>query len=95
MPGRTAESCRWIVRGRVQGVAYRWFSRAAARELGLVGWVRNLPDGTVEVAVRGDREVLQSFRERLLEGPPQARVDGIADVPLTEDPGGQSFQIRY
>ena len=59
---------RWIVTGRVQGVSYRYFTQQAARELELTGWVRNLPDGSVEVQVAGDDAVLERFRQQLREG---------------------------
>jgi len=90
---------RWIVRGRVQGVFYRVFTRDAARELGLRGWVRNLHDGTVEVRVGGDAGVLAAFRARLLQGPPSARVHAVDEVPLSDEPGDPagawtSFTIR-
>jgi acylphosphatase len=51
------------VTGRVQGVGFRWSTRQRASELGLVGWVRNLPDGGVRIRAEGDREDL----ERLLQ----------------------------
>ena len=87
---------RWIVSGRVQGVWYRDFTRREARGLGLAGWVRNLPDGTVELRVRGPAEKLATLRERLREGPPAARVDGISEQELppgTELP--ETFEVRY
>ena len=64
------------VRGRVQGVAFRWHTRAQARRLGLTGWVRNLPDGSVRLVAEGDRETLVRLGEWLEHGPDHARVDG-------------------
>jgi acylphosphatase len=66
-----------VVRGQVQGVGYRWFVRREARALGLVGRVRNLPDGTVEVAAAGPDEVLAALCGRLREGPPGAQVEAL------------------
>jgi acylphosphatase len=91
---------RWIVRGRVQGVSYRYFTRQAACELELTGWVRNLADGTVEVRVAGDSEVIERLRQRLLEGPRFAQVDGIDESALDADAlvrdlGHRGFEIRW
>lgn len=58
-----------IVRGRVQGVGYRWFVQREASALGLSGGVRNLRDGTVEVEAEGPRNALEALVERLREGP--------------------------
>lgn len=78
-----------LVRGRVQGVGFRWFVRQAARDLGLAGWVRNRPDGTVEVAAAGEPQALERLRETLREGPEGASVSAVDDVrdPLRDDSG--------
>lgn len=89
------QSWHWIVRGRVQGVSYRWFTREAARALGLTGFVRNQADGTVEVQVEGPAETIERFRRRLLEGPPHARVAGIDEQPLATPLGVEGFEIRF
>jgi acylphosphatase len=65
------------VRGRVQGVGFRWFVREQARSLGLTGWVRNREDGSVEVFAAGDRRALQEFRALLRSGPPGAHVSDV------------------
>ncbi|MBI5410863.1 MAG: acylphosphatase [Nitrospirae bacterium] len=62
------------VSGRVQGVGYRMFTRDEARRLGLLGGVRNLRDGRVEVEVEGERGAVDAFVESLRAGPPMARV---------------------
>ena len=72
---------RALVRGRVQGVGFRWFVRERARELGVHGWVRNLDDGSVEVEAEGDEASLDRLRRVLLEGPPGARVSAVEDLP--------------
>jgi len=74
------------VRGRVQGVGFRWFVREAAHRLGLTGWVRNLPDGSVEVVAEGDDVSIASFRASLLEGPSGAAVAALARTPPAERP---------
>jgi acylphosphatase len=66
-----------VVRGKVQGVWFRGWTRETARDLGLAGWARNLPDGAVEVLAQGTPEQLDRFEERLRQGPPLARVTAI------------------
>ena len=61
-----------IVHGRVQGVFYRDWTVQTARSLGLVGWVRNLPDGTVEAHVEGPREAVEQMMAAMHDGPPRA-----------------------
>jgi acylphosphatase len=82
-----------LIDGRVQGVGYRWFARTAARELGLHGKVRNLPDGRVEVWVTGDPDQLALFLDRLREGPPAARVTDIVEEELATAPEWDGFDI--
>lgn len=67
------------VRGRVQGVGFRWFVREQARGLGLTGWVRNTPDGAVEVLAVGKDDALRKLRALLGSGPSGARVSHIED----------------
>lgn len=86
---------RAIVRGRVQGVSFRYYTVCAARPLGVVGWVRNLPDGTVEVRAEGDRPALEQLAAWLEHGPDFARVTGV-EIVWTEPAGGLPvFDIRY
>ena len=65
------------VRGRVQGVYFRWWTRRRAADLGLWGTVQNRPDGTVEVHAAGEPETLEAFAAELEIGPPSARVEGV------------------
>jgi acylphosphatase len=83
---------RAVVRGRVQGVGYRFFAMRGARELGLNGWVRNLPDGSVEAFAEGDEAAMEQFLKRLRYGPLTSRVDGVAVEPA-EPQGLASFEI--
>ncbi len=85
MEGLTKE--RWIVSGRVQGVGYRYFTRRAARGLGIAGDVRNLPDGTVELRVVAPAEILAALEEELRRGPTHGRVDAVERTPLTQGEG--------
>ena len=73
-----------IVRGRVQGVGYRYSAVRAAARLGVTGWVRNRPDGSVEVVASGRAEALAELRRALHHGPPGAAV--LAVVRIDVDP---------
>jgi len=85
---------RFLVRGRVQGVGFRWFVEREAHILQIAGWVRNNPDGTVEVLGQGTREQLAGMRSRLREGPRAARVDDVEVSEAEPVPGLASFQIQ-
>lgn len=78
---------RFLVRGRVQGVGFRWFVEREARTLGIAGWVRNNADGAVEVFAQGTRDQLSALRDQLQRGPRAARVDDVdeADANITRD----------
>lgn len=83
-----------VVRGRVQGVGYRFFVIRTATELGLTGWVANLPDGAVRCVAEGDVASLEVFVERLRGGPAAAFVDAVLTAwpPATGE--FSSFSIR-
>ena len=84
-----------IVKGLVQGVGYRFFVIRRAELLGLTGWVKNLPDGTVEVVAEGDRELLEELIKELWKGPSAAQV---ADVIINwERYTGEfkNFDVRW
>ena len=70
---------RGIVRGRVQGVGYRFFAQRAARELEVRGWVRNLSDGSVETVVQGEEQALARYFDRLRQGPRGSRVEAVLE----------------
>jgi len=84
--------CRVIVSGRVQGVYYRDSCRSMAIELGVAGWVRNLPDGSVEFAAEGTREAVDQLLEWCQQGPPRANVTA---VHISDEPphGDRYFRI--
>ncbi|MGA2743121.1 MAG: acylphosphatase [Candidatus Sulfotelmatobacter sp.] len=71
------EARRFFVRGRVQGVGFRWFVEREAHILAIAGWVRNNHDGSVEVHAQGTRDQLAGLHGRLREGPRAARVDAV------------------
>ena len=85
---------RFLVRGRVQGVGFRWFVEREAHMLGVAGWVRNNADGAVEVLAQGTRDQLSALLGRLQQGPRAARVDRVdeSEVPLTQ--GLKTFRIE-
>ncbi|MFN7940439.1 MAG: acylphosphatase [Thermoanaerobaculia bacterium] len=89
----TAETRGFRVRGRVQGVGFRWFVARAARDLDLCGWVANRPDGSVEIVARGAAAALAALAARLAVGPPAARVAGVDEFPAELDPGRSGFDI--
>ena len=87
---------RLLVEGRVQGVGFRWFVMTRAQRLGLGGWVRNLPDGRVEVVAFGSSEAMAALEAEVREGPAGAHVTRItsSDVPH-EDVDAKSFTVRH
>ena len=94
-PERTSvQARRFLVRGRVQGVGFRWFVEREAHILGIAGWVCNNPDGSVEVLAMGTREQLAGLRSRLQEGPRAARVDDVEQSEAEPVAGLSSFQVR-
>jgi acylphosphatase len=88
------EGKRFIVRGRVQGVGFRWFVEREAHMLGIAGWVRNNHDGSVEVLAQGTRDQLAGLHSRLREGPRAARVDAIDVTDARPTEGVSSFRIE-
>jgi acylphosphatase len=80
-----------LVRGRVQGVGFRWYVREIARDLGLAGWVRNRPDGAVEVAADGDAPTIGRLRDMLRAGPSGASVTAVDDVADGPSEGAQAM----
>jgi acylphosphatase len=71
---------RFFVSGRVQGVGYRYFALNAAKQLGIAGYARNLPDGRVEVYAVGTTEPLRTFAQQLLRGPQFADVADVQEL---------------
>lgn len=85
---------QYVVRGRVQGVGFRWFVQRRASALKLAGYVRNLDDGDVEVLAQGPKDALDQLRAELWKGPMGARVTSVDE---SEAPVGahRSFEITY
>jgi acylphosphatase len=88
--------CHYLIKGRVQGVGFRWFVHHEAAALGLRGWVRNTEDGHVEVVASGDPAELATLRAVLDKGSRGSRVDRVIEQELdeSEGAGAESFQIE-
>jgi acylphosphatase len=91
----TVKRIRCQVQGVVQGVFYRAHTKEWARQLGLTGWVRNKPDGSVEILAEGDEKKLKELIVKLKKGPPAGRVE---DCQIKwQPPTGKfsSFNVRF
>lgn len=82
-----------VITGRVQGVWYRAWTEKEAQSLGLDGWVRNLPDGSVEALFSGPEETVRDMISRCRSGPPLAQVSGITESPA-DRPKEKGFVVR-
>jgi len=87
------EAWRIRISGRVQGVGFRYYALRKAQEMSIAGWVRNLPDGDVEIHAEGAVEALSAFLSAVRQGPPFAMVTDVSfrKVPVENCP---SFTIR-
>ena len=83
------------VTGIVQGVGFRWFVRRVAGNLGLTGWVRNRPDGSVEAEAQGEAGSVSAFVEELRIGPPAADVRGMDTGSIPSVDEERDFEIRF
>ena len=77
----------YMIRGRVQGVGFRWFVQREAAELGLCGWVRNTADGQVELVAAGSAKQLAELKTALQRGSRGSRVDAVVEHELAESEG--------
>jgi acylphosphatase len=84
---------RVVIRGRVQGVGYRDWMLSEATRLGVQGWVRNRPDGTVEALVDGEEAAVRALLSACRRGPMLARVDEITE-DFADPPEGPGFVRR-
>ena len=84
-----------IVHGRVQGVYFRYETQKSALQSGVVGWVRNLPDGTVEAVLEGPKANVDTTLNWCRKGPPAARVDQLDVAWLPAEGDYHRFEIRY
>lgn len=86
-------AARVTVRGDVQGVSYRYYAQRRAEELGLVGWIRNQTDGSVEAHVEGPSDAVEAMVAWCGEGSPAAHVEDVARADARPE-GGTSFEAR-
>jgi acylphosphatase len=93
MPAKPRMGRRWLIRGRVQGVGFRYFAQHSAASLGLTGYARNLDDGNVEVYAAGPPDKLSDFAARLRQGPRFADVRGVEEQEAPVQQYG-SFEIE-
>lgn len=84
---------RALLRGRVQGVGFRFFAADWAERLGLGGYARNLPDGSLEIVAEGEEEAVRHFLEVMRRGPRSARVEGM-EVSWETPRQDHDFRIR-
>ncbi len=89
------EEIRCVVSGRVQMVMYRDFAQRNARDIGVVGTVQNLPNGTVEVIAQGTPDQLKAFIERLNEGSILSRVEDVAVEWRSSRKVFDDFTLKY
>ena len=92
MRGKRRIAKRWLVRGRVQGVGFRYFAERTAVLLGLSGYVRNLDDGRVEVYAVGTPDQLREMAGMMHRGPQWADVRGVEELEAQVE-GGGGFRI--
>jgi len=85
---------RLVIRGRVQGVGYRYSMIDAAQGLGVVGWVRNLTDGNVEALIQGEPAQIDAILAWCGRGPPSARVSAVDATPVATDSAIVAFTHR-
>lgn len=82
------------ISGRVHGVGFRYFTYREAQALGVVGWVANLPDGSVRCVAEGPRDDLEALLGRLHEGPPSAIVEAVSAAWMPATGTFSSFGVR-
>ncbi len=95
MSGSSVVRRRWLIEGHVQGVFFRESTRREAEAIGaLLGWVRNLPDGRVEVLAEGRTESLDRLAVFLAQGPPAAQVMSVVEAQAVPAGPLDAFRIR-
>lgn len=86
---------RLRITGRVQGVWFRGATQAEARRLGVAGWVRNEPDGSVEAVVEGPAHAVRALADWCRHGPPGARVTDVVEIPEPPSDDASGFEIVH
>ena len=85
---------KFLIRGEVQGVGYRFFAQRAAARHQVVGYVRNCPDGTVEAVVEGTASNVEAFKDDLIAGPQWAVVDQVEEIVLEPTGSYSAFRVE-
>lgn len=85
---------KFIISGVVQGVGYRFFTQRAAAEHQIVGYVRNLENGDVEVVAEGELQQMEDFKRKLMEGPRFSVVKNVEEIVLEPTGNYSSFRIE-
>ncbi len=86
---------RFLISGMVQGVGYRFFAMRAAARHQMLGTVRNLPDGRVEVVAEGERDAMDEFKQDLATGPSMAEITDIEETDLPVTGLHRDFRVDY
>lgn len=86
---------KYIIKGQVQGVGFRYFTTHLANRIGVYGYVKNLRDGSVEVYAIGTEQQLTTLKAGLLKGPSYSYVQNIIEEDMQVDPVYNSFNIRF
>ena len=95
MAPHAEKAIRVTVEGRVQGVGFRYTTRGVAQELGLTGWVRNLPNGAVEVWAQGSIDTVEQLQALLEQGPQGSFVKSVEFEVVDPDRTLEGFEIRF
>jgi acylphosphatase len=93
--GKNIQRLHAVVQGRVQGVNFRSYTARQAAALGLTGWIRNLPDGSVETIAEGPREQLEKYKAYLHIGSPYAVVESVSASYKEASNQFDDFRVRF
>ena len=91
----TQKTIHTIIKGKVQGVFFRAYTKDEADRLGLSGWVRNLPDGSVEALISGADQNVDKMAQWLSTGSPMSEVSQVLITPKQQPSDTQDFLIKY
>lgn len=84
-----------IVTGRVQGVGFRHYTMQKANELGIFGWVKNMPDDSILIVAQGDEPVINTFIDFLYIGPTRSRVIQVSKSEMISSTNFHNFSVKY
>ena len=92
---KNAISRRFVIKGHVQGVGYRYFAINAAKDHGILGTVKNLADGSVEVIAEGGSDAMARFHSDLERGPSYSRVTSVVEIELSPTGRYRGFDVTF